>query len=95
MKIAVVGLGNRGPQHLCTIAGLKDLYRLVGVCDMAPEKLEANAEKFGVPGYGDAEEMLDKAKPDLVVFTVSPRDLSETEGGRSDDPELVCRVAGV
>jgi predicted dehydrogenase len=75
LKIAVVGLGERGPQHLCTIAGLKDRYRLVGVCDMVPEKREAASVRFGVEGYAGAEEMLDRARPDVVIFTVSPRDL--------------------
>ena len=75
LKIAVVGLGNRGPEHLCTIAGLEDLYRLVGVCDAAPEKQEAAAARFGAPGFSDAGEMMDTAKPDLVVLTVSQRDL--------------------
>lgn len=80
LKVAVVGLGNRGPQHLCTIAGLTDLYRLVGVCDMVEEKREAMAQKYGVTGYSEAERMLDQANLDLVVLTVSPRDLPHLVG---------------
>jgi predicted dehydrogenase len=77
LKIAVVGLGNRGPQHLCTIVGLPDRYRLVGICDMVPEKLKAAVDKFGAPGFSNAEEMMDRARPNLVVFTVSHRDLPD------------------
>jgi predicted dehydrogenase len=42
---------------------------------MVAEKREAMAGKYGVEGFARPEEMLDKARPDVVIFTVSPRDL--------------------
>ena len=83
LKIAVVGAGNRGPQHLCTIVGIPDRFELVAVCDMDDQKREAASEKFGAPGFSSVEDMLEKAKPDVVSLIVSNSAL----------PELVPLVA--
>jgi|GEM_PF-3194812 len=71
LKVAVVGAGNRGPQHMTTIVGIPDRFDLVGICDMDDEKREAAVAKFAAPGFTQLEDMLDKAKPDLVCLIVS------------------------
>lgn len=38
LKIALVGTGYRSEAHLTTIAKMKDMYRLVAVCDVMPER---------------------------------------------------------
>lgn len=76
LKIGVVGVGERGPQHLNTITALTDQFELIGICDMDDERREAAVSKFGGPGFANPEEMMDKGKPDVVTFTVSPRDLA-------------------
>ena len=84
LKIAVVGAGNRGPQHMCTIVGIPDRFELVGICDMDDEKREAASAKFKAPGFSQLEDMLNKAKPDVVALIVGNRAL----------PDLVPIVAG-
>jgi len=65
LRVGVIGLGPIGNRHA-------DNYRadpraeLVGVCDLIPERADAAAARFGVPGFYDAEKMLAALKPDLV-----------------------------
>jgi scyllo-inositol 2-dehydrogenase (NAD+) len=46
---------------------------LVGLCDIAPELLDAAAKRFSVPGYADYRQLLEGLKPALVtVATRTP-----------------------
>lgn len=43
--------------------------QLVAVCDRVPELAREAGEKFGVPYFTSAQEMLDSIKPDIVSIT--------------------------
>ena len=82
VKMAVVGLGQRGLQHLqalWTLQGRGDV-QVVALCDASSENL--SAEKIGrfVPGYDDSDlhastDFVDviAQKPDAVVLRDSAR----------------------
>jgi len=63
--IALVGSGRISDRHLKVI-GLIPGLKLVGVCDVKPERARAAAEANGVPAYLDALEMVRSLKPDIV-----------------------------
>ena len=46
-----------------------DKAQLVAVCDRVPELAREAGEKFGVPYFTSAQEMLDNIKPDIVSIT--------------------------
>lgn len=64
LRVAVVGLGPIGNIHArhyqssphCTLAG---------VCDIIPERADAAAERYGVPAFYSAPEMLKAIAPDI------------------------------
>ena len=65
LRVAVIGMGPIGNRHA-------DMYKddplaqLVGVCDILPERAQAASARLGVPCFLDAQDMLDRLKPDLV-----------------------------
>lgn len=65
MRVAVVGCGGAGSQHIRAYQGLSDVT-LVGVCDVDPERARRQAETTSARAYADAEAMLAAEKPDLV-----------------------------
>lgn len=72
LKIALVGTGYRSEAHLTTIAKMKDMYRLVAVCDVMPERAKEAAQRYSVPDYSDVETMLQQERPDVVLIAVPP-----------------------
>lgn len=64
-RVCVIGLGPIGNRHA-------DMYRdcelaeLVGVCDILEDRMRAASQRLGVPGFLDAEQMLEALKPDIV-----------------------------
>ena len=44
---------------------------IVGVCDTVPERAYAAGSEYGVPVFGSAEEMLDRARPEVVDIATS------------------------
>ncbi len=64
VRIAVIGLGPIGNMHLRQYAAHADV-ELVGVCDLVRERADAAAGVYGVPGFGDAKDMLATLRPDL------------------------------
>ncbi|HCS74250.1 MAG TPA: oxidoreductase, partial [Clostridiales bacterium] len=46
-----------------------ELVELAGVCDIIEERAGKAGERLGVPWFLDAQEMLDKIKPDLCSVT--------------------------
>jgi predicted dehydrogenase len=71
-RIAVVGAGSRAHAHLDAIARLTDLYTLVGVSDADPQRRDDAAGRYGAPAFATVEEMLDSAKPEVLVIVVPP-----------------------
>jgi predicted dehydrogenase len=65
MKVCVIGLGPIGNLHARIYKENLSLT-LAGVCDRVEERAAAAAEKFNVPYYLDAADMLRELKPDLV-----------------------------
>lgn len=66
IKFGIVGMGLRGKLFADTI--LQSHYaELAAVSDAFAGSLEAAVERYGVPGYTDAAEMMAKEKLDAVV----------------------------
>ncbi len=65
LRVAVIGMGPIGNRHADMYMG-DELAKLVGVCDIIPERAERASARLGVPCFLDAQDMLDKLKPDLV-----------------------------
>jgi myo-inositol 2-dehydrogenase / D-chiro-inositol 1-dehydrogenase len=67
VRVAVVGTGPWwGRQHAIAFSTRSDA-RLCAVVGRTPERTDQRAAEFGVPGYVDVEQMLEKEAPDLVA----------------------------
>ena len=65
-RVAVVGTGEWwGREHARVFSSRPDA-ELCAVVGRSPEKATARAAEFGVNGYADLEEMLERERPDLV-----------------------------
>ena len=69
LRIAIVGAGGWGYQHLRVFTAREDV-EVVGVFGRTREKTETRAAKFGVRPYTDLQLMLDTEKPDLVSVSL-------------------------
>ena len=65
LRVCVIGMGPIGNLH-ARIYKADDLAELAGVCDRIPERAQAGAERYGVPCFTSAPEMLAALKPDVV-----------------------------
>lgn len=85
-RVGVIGCGRKGGQHARAYA-LNPLTEVVAFADTDPENLELYCKYYGVPGYSDYREMLDKEQIDIAapILPVRP------------NPEVVvgCAEAGV
>ncbi len=63
-RICVIGMGTIGSNH-ATAYTQSDRATLVGVCDIREDRAKAAGEKYGVPWFLSAREMLDNLKPDI------------------------------
>lgn len=69
LRTAVVGLGRIGwGFHIPAIISHGDRFSLTAVVDVSEERLAEAAQKYGVPGYQDLEEMIRAEKPEVVVI---------------------------
>ncbi len=66
-KIALVGTGNMGNQHLKELSNMEGV-KLVAVCDTDTDRLAAAASTYSVPAYSDAGILMEKEKPDGIVI---------------------------
>jgi len=75
LKFALVGCGRIAKRH-SELLGLGQIEgaELAAVCDVVPEKAARIAKQFGVEAYTDMHEMMERARPDVVVIL--------TESGR-------------
>jgi len=72
MRSAFLGCGPRANGHAQAYS-LIDRGQIVALCDMNQERLDGFGDKHGVSTrYTDLDEMLDKAKPDLVHMVTPP-----------------------
>jgi scyllo-inositol 2-dehydrogenase (NADP+) len=73
LRTAVIGLGRIGFGHHVPAVLARPGYELVAVMDPLPERrFEAQAQ-WAVPGFADVGEMLQVARPDLVVVASPTR----------------------
>lgn len=68
LKACVIGMGHIGHNHARSYIS-HDKAELVAVCDIREDRAKAASEKYGVPYYLDAQQMLDEIKPDIVSVT--------------------------
>jgi predicted dehydrogenase len=65
VRVAVVGPGGWGRQHLRIFGGRPDT-EVAAVVGRNPERTKAAADEARVPGFTDVDAMLDAVQPDLV-----------------------------
>jgi UDP-N-acetyl-2-amino-2-deoxyglucuronate dehydrogenase len=65
LRAAIVGCGKVAATHALAYQALPN-SELVAACDVAPERADAFAAKFGVNGYTDLAEMLQREKVDVL-----------------------------
>ena len=68
IKVAVVGAGVMGKNHLKTYKSLQGV-ELVGVYDIFPEAAKAAAETFGIKAFSSMEEVAAEVDAVSVVTT--------------------------
>lgn len=73
LKVAVVGAGGIAQMmHLPTLAERPDLFRIVGLADVAAETLRAVGLRYGVEVLGaDWREVVARSRPDAVLLLAS------------------------
>jgi UDP-N-acetylglucosamine 3-dehydrogenase len=75
LKIAVVGAGSMGMNHLRVLRDFdEEQVQVVGIADTYEPNLRNAVSRFHMAGYADYREMLAKTTPDLVAVVV-PTDL--------------------
>jgi UDP-N-acetylglucosamine 3-dehydrogenase len=69
MKVAVIGVGSMGINHLRVYTEL-DGVEVVGVSDISQDQLEMAAGRFSVKTYSDYKALIESEKPEAVSITV-------------------------
>ena len=72
IRIALIGLGAMGRNHLRVLSDLEGA-ELVAVCDADAKTVKAAAQKHSVAAYTSWDEMLDREKLDAAVVAVPTR----------------------
>jgi len=70
MKVAIIGMGPMGVRHIAAVGKVPGL-ELSAVCDSRPEALEKTGLDPNVARYLSAEELLDKAPPELLILSTT------------------------
>lgn len=69
VKVAVVGAGAMGRNHLRVYSEMPDV-ELVGIADADTQVAESVARRYGGRAYGDVAKLLDGCRPDAVTVAV-------------------------
>ena len=70
--VMVVGMGKRGMHHASAF-NANPRFKVVGICDIDPARLDAAAQKLGNPKTGtDAAALAKQVKPDVFCFCTLP-----------------------
>lgn len=88
LGFALVGCGRIAQRYLDLLGGSVRCARLVAVCDVKPERLEAATKKAGVPGYGDMHDMMRVHHDDIDVVCIL------TESGRHAEHTIALAAYG-
>jgi predicted dehydrogenase len=67
LRLAIIGLGNMGSQHVRTVSSLKRVT-LAGICDIDQGRLDGAGADSAAPRYREYLTMLDKERPDAVLI---------------------------
>ncbi len=71
LKVAVVGAGSMGMNHLRVLKDLDGEHvQLVGVAETSEPVLQRAVRRFHVAGYADYRQMIEETHPDLVSVVV-------------------------
>jgi UDP-N-acetylglucosamine 3-dehydrogenase len=70
LRVAVVGAGSMGINHLRVLKELEEQARLVAVAESNSQALRRAITRFQIAGYSDYREMLETERPDLVSVVV-------------------------
>ncbi|MEN6546205.1 MAG: Gfo/Idh/MocA family oxidoreductase [Armatimonadia bacterium] len=71
-RTLLIGCGARATEHAAVYRDIPNMD-LVACCDLRPERVELFQKDYGIPqGFTDAEEALDKIRPDVVHFVTHP-----------------------
>jgi len=73
LRVCTIGLGQVGRAHADAYRG-EELAQLVGVCDLDVGRAQDAAARLEAPAFGDAGEMLESVRPDLVSVCVGYSD---------------------
>ena len=65
LRVGVIGCGRISVMHLGSIKSLEQ-SELVACCDIISERANETAKEYGIKGYVDYEEMIDKENLDVV-----------------------------
>ena len=69
LRVGIIGCGSIFTMHATSVDHLKNA-RLVGVCDIKPDRADAAAKKYNVPAYYDYKGLIEKEKPDVIHICV-------------------------
>jgi predicted dehydrogenase len=75
-RVVVVGMGKRGMHHALAFQA-NEQFKVAGVCDVDPARLDTAAAKFGCLKSTNAFEIASAVKPDVFCFCTLPRLRSE------------------
>ncbi len=79
ITVACIGAGNISGRHLDNLRSMDDV-RIVGVADVALERAQEYATRYGCRGYRDYQEMIEREHPEALWICVPPFVHGEPEG---------------
>lgn len=87
LDFVLVGCGRIAQRH-AQLLGESQIEgaRLVAVCDTAPERARALAQRYGIPFYSDLRQMMDLHRPDVAAIL--------TESGNHAKPAIEAASCG-
>lgn len=85
LRFAIIGCGVIGPTHADALKTLPEA-RLVAVADVVAERAEQLAGRHGVAAYSDAQQMLERERPDVACIC--------TPSGQHGDHAILAMRAG-
>ncbi len=72
-RVAVLGCGPRGDDHLHGFAAHPDRFEVVGLCDRDADRIETLAAKYAIKAtFTDAAEMFRAVEPEVFCFATMP-----------------------
>jgi len=69
IKIAIIGLGHMGQNHLRVLMNMSNVD-IVGLSDIDVNILKETSDKYNLPIYYDYKQLLKEKKPDVVIIVV-------------------------